>query len=427
MNRTRGIPITSADDGKEIYSDEVLVVDEDLSVIQKTRIGQKGMSFRGTSDLEAQKMALVDEIQDMTRDSNIKREAMLKLAGLMKTLDPLLLETKEKVEILRLKLASLKKQVTDEEALRLLFLDLGLDGSQFMDKGSKMKANNFKDTVSSLKNENLDLGRDVEHRCQGYGTETAKYRDDLRAKLFDDPMAFKKQKLNINEKLQDDFRGMNDGIDYDGLINPTLPTKKPTDHHDHPLWLVKDIEKTVEESEGAKALFDEMCKNMKKKDPNEYPRVEPIKVEPPKPVEKPKPEFDSTMLPDTSIPEPLPPPTPTGTGNNKDKPSFLDTSKHDALHAPNPKVPPSRPIGYIKPPVPDMPEAEPLPPATPPSEPVSNLDDHKHNHPALTAATLSPASKSTTLPPQKISLEDLVKSKDKEEYKLRLEKYLKGE
>lgn len=74
----------------------------------------------------------------MSRETNMKREVVLKLMGLLKAIDPLFLETKEKLEIGRKKLMGLKKAIKDDELLRQMFIEVGFEGSTFMDLGSKI-------------------------------------------------------------------------------------------------------------------------------------------------------------------------------------------------------------------------------------------------------------------------------------------------
>ena len=57
---------------------------------------------------------MVDEIQRLNREANVKREVVIRLLGLLKTLDPLFLEGREKCEVMRKKLQGPKKNVKDE-------------------------------------------------------------------------------------------------------------------------------------------------------------------------------------------------------------------------------------------------------------------------------------------------------------------------
>ena len=190
-----------ADDGSLIDRDDVIIVDDDLNIVARTKIGNPSSFNRDENDLQQQKTALVDEIQRMSRETNMKREVVLKLMGLLRAIDPLFLETKEKLEIGRKKLMGLKKAIKDDELLRQMFIEMGFEGSTFMDLGSKIVKDTQKDLANNLKTRNLDFARDVQHRSQGYGTIVSRYRDELREKIFAERDLFKKARMGKNDKL----------------------------------------------------------------------------------------------------------------------------------------------------------------------------------------------------------------------------------
>ena len=243
----------------------MLLVDDDFNIIQKTKVDDKDPD-RSERELRKQKEVLVEEIQRLSRESNMKREVILKLVGLLKAIDPLFLETKEKLDIARKKLHGLKKGVKEDDALRLMFMEVGMEGNEFFEKGSKVIKDTHRDMLGDIKNLNLEFSRDVAHRSQGYSTTMARYRDDLREKIFAEKELFKKARIGKNDKLQLDFSEMNKGINLDRLNQSDYPTKKQeAEQRETEISLEVEVARVLEEGDGAKQTYDEMVRDLKRK------------------------------------------------------------------------------------------------------------------------------------------------------------------
>ena len=270
--RARNPIVRKRDDGKEIHSDDVIVVDDDLNVIHKTKINDTGREKPGHRlELHQQKTALVEEIQQLTRESNTKREVVLKLVGLLKAMDPVFLEAREKIEIARRKLLTLKRGITDDEAKRMIFMEIGLDGINFFDDGTKVNKDTHNSMLNGLKTENLQFSRDVSHRCQGYATEMARYRDMLREKIFAEKELFRKVHVGKKDKHEQEFHTMNKGIDADRLNQSDYITKKQDqDLPDYEVYLDGDVDQVLEPTDGAKETWEDMLKRIRGWDGNPF-------------------------------------------------------------------------------------------------------------------------------------------------------------
>ena len=250
-------------------------MDDDDNILQKTKITEKGKpQEKNIYDLKEQKEAMVEEIQRLTRESNMKREVILKLVGLLKSLDPLFEESKEKIEIVRKKLFGLKKNIKDEETLRLMFMEIGLEGNNFFDQGTKVIKDTHPAMLKELKNQNLNFSRDVAHRSQGYGTMMSRYRDTIREKIYAEKELFKKTRIGKNDKLQQDFNEMNKGIDNDKLNQSDYATKKQEqqDYLDQSMKLEDNVDRIIDY--GAEEQFQNMLRELrhKRNAPKERPQ-----------------------------------------------------------------------------------------------------------------------------------------------------------
>jgi hypothetical protein len=268
--RARNPVVNKRDDGRDIHSDDVIVVDDDLNVIQKTRINDTAKPGHRL-DLQQQKSALVDEIQQLTRESNTKRDVVLKLTGLLKAMDPVFLEAREKIEIARRKLLTLKRGVSDDEAKRMIFMEIGLEGLNFIDDGTKVKKDTHNSLLNTLKTENLLFSRDVSHRCQGYATEMARYRDMLREKIFADKELFRQVHVGKKVKHEQEFDAMNKGIDPDKLNQSDYITRKQDQElPDYEIDLDEEVDQVLEPADGAKEAWEEMLRRARGWDINPY-------------------------------------------------------------------------------------------------------------------------------------------------------------
>lgn len=93
----------------------MIILDDNNEILQKTnRRDVNDYVSRNEDEFETQKAAVVDEIQRLNREANIKRDVIIKLMGLLKILDPLFSEGKDKCEAMRKKLQPPKKLVKGE-------------------------------------------------------------------------------------------------------------------------------------------------------------------------------------------------------------------------------------------------------------------------------------------------------------------------
>jgi hypothetical protein len=94
----------------------------------------------------------------------------------------------------------------------------------------------------------------------------ARYRDDLREKIFAEKELFKKARIGKNDKLQLDFSEMNKGINLDRLNQSDYPTKKQeAEQRETEISLEVEVARVLEEGDGAKQTYDEMVRDLKRK------------------------------------------------------------------------------------------------------------------------------------------------------------------
>ena len=412
-SRVKITAMRKKDDGLPIEDDDVIVVDEEMNVLQKTKISDKLMQERNGMELLQQKADLVEEVQRLNRESNMKREVVLKLIGLLRSMDPLFLETKEKAEIVRKKLYGLKKGVKDDENLRKMFMEIGLDGNQFFETGSQIKKDTHKHIINTLKTKNLDYSRDVAHRSLGYSTQMSRYRDKLRENIFAEKELFKKTRIGKNDKLQQDFSKMNQGIDNDHINPITYTTRRlDGDTKDHEIALDSEVAQVFTEDQGAERKFAELMNKTGKE--NNRLSIDEIKAKRANPqtwkrpfdylpehLREQEPELKPVVSP-TLSPEPKQPPhedeiilvddidldqkglltmesddekkaTPKKEPEPiKEEPKVMTPTPPPPVEEPKP-TPPAPPVEEPKPTPPAPPVEEPIqaPPPPPPTEPLS--------------------------------------------------------
>ena len=268
-SRVKITAMRKLDDGMPIEDDDVIVVDEGMSILQKTKVDDTSRQDRNGMELLQQKAALIEEVQRLNRESNMKREVVLRLVGLLRAMDPLFLETKEKAEITRKKLYGMKRGIKDDDNMRRMFMAIGLEGNEFFEIGSKIKKDTHKNIINNLKTKDLDYSRDISHRSLGYGTKMARYRDSLRPKIFGEKELFKKTRIGKNDKLQQDFNNMNDGIDQD-MLNPSrYPTRRlEGENREYDLQLDNEIAEIYGDGEGANEKFNQLLNKLGKENLN---------------------------------------------------------------------------------------------------------------------------------------------------------------
>ena len=268
-SRVKITAMRKLDDGMPIEDDDVIVVDEGMSILQKTKVDDTSRQDRNGMELLQQKAALIEEVQRLNRESNMKREVVLRLVGLLRAMDPLFLETKEKAEITRKKLYGMKRGIKDDDNMRRMFMAIGLEGNEFFEIGSKIKKDTHKNIINNLKTKDLDYSRDISHRSLGYGTKMARYRDSLRPKIFGEKELFKKTRIGKNDKLQQDFNNMNDGIDQDKLNPSRYPTRRlEGENRENDVQLDNEISEIYGDGEGANEKFDQLLNKLGKENLN---------------------------------------------------------------------------------------------------------------------------------------------------------------
>lgn len=360
------------DDGKDIKADEVIVLDDHGEVLQKTRLSDHNGNIEKDAELfEQQRRAMVDEIQRIQRESNIKRDAILKLVGLLKSLDPLFADSKDKVEVMRKKLQGPKKNVKEDDDLRQMFVEIGMEGNQFFDQGTKVVRDSHPKMMKELRVKNLDFARDTDHRSQGYTTTMNRYRDDLMKKILANREAFRKTRVGKNDKLQNDFNSMNRGIDNDKLNQSDYALKKNElpEYMDQSIHLEDEILKTIDKD--PEEEFERMVRDLQRK------RKEPAPPAPPKENRPPPKKADQP-------PPPPPPPKDDSFVIAEDEPAAVNDNEilsmdFDDEPAPAKKEPQiANPPPPPKPPTPKAPTpkaATPPKPASPKPEPAQKKEE----------------------------------------------------
>lgn len=375
------------DDGKEIQKDEVILLDDKGNILQKSKVGDKMKGNEATDEeFESQRTAMVKEIQQLTRETNIKREVIIKLVGLLKTLDPLFAQGKEQIEIMRNKLKEPRKLIKDENEMRELFMEIGFEGSQFFDQGTKALKDTYPAAIKLLRGKDLPFARDVEDRAQGYSIVMSKHRDGIAKTVASDREMFRKQRIGKKDKLQQDFNHMNRGVENDKLNTSDYGTKKigQPDYMDQSMRFEDEVLKIIDID--PEERFDEMLEALKykKKNPAQPEEKKPA----PLPIKKPVP------APEPKAPEPVKQPDPTPADGDSDDADIVDyfdepanDNKDDLLpidfddeepksapKSPRPPTPPQEPAPEPEKPVPPPPPANiPPPPSNIPPPPPINL------------------------------------------------------
>ena len=464
------------DDGKDLAADDVVVLDDDGEIFQKTTRSGNRRPIDSKRDFENQKKTIAEEIQRETREANMKREAILRLIGLMKTLDPIYEESKEKAEIVRKKLLPKKKAIKEDVHLRQMYMAIGMEGNTFFEAGSKVELNNQAEALRALKNKNLNFSRDIAHRSQAYATFTARHRDSIRKTVIADKELFKKTRIGKNDKLQQDFSKMNQGILKDKLNTSDYATKKNAqfDYLDQSIKLDDNVLDIIEDD--APEKFDQMVRDLwdKKNAPPPVQVLASPAPAAPAPIKKPPSvredsiviadnidaskddllsmDFDSDKeqppKPKTPIPEPkeepktppkeVPPPPPPKEENPPPPPVKEDIPPPPPILQPTipppppilqPTIPPPPPLATTPlPPPPILPpppkEEKPEPPVEIPPPPAPPKEE-----PAPPKVEPAPPKEEPKAPPppSKVSLEDLFHSPDAFAFQENLTKFKKGE
>ena len=278
-------PWTIRDDGKDMEVDDIIVVDDDGEVFQKTKREDPNENvMTSKTEFARQKKIMIEEIQRENREANMKREAIIRLVGLMKTLDPLYQESKEKADIIRKQLNVKKKAIKGDDNMRRMFAAIGLEGNEFFEQGSKVCTNSHTESVRQMKIKNLPIARDIIHRCQGYATITGRHRDQFRKTEQGDKELFKKTRIGKNDKLQQDFNNMNKGIDKDKLNTSDYGVKKNTQYDFLDQSIKMDDRVLKIDDYDAEEKFDQMVKDLW--DKKTAPPPAPVYVPVAKPVEE---------------------------------------------------------------------------------------------------------------------------------------------
>jgi hypothetical protein len=325
---------------------------------------------------------MVEEIQRIQRESNIKRDAILKLVGLLKSLDPLFADSKDKVEAMRKKLQGPKKNVKEDDDTRQMFVEIGMEGNQFFDQGTKVLRDTHPKMMKELRVKNLDFARDTDHRSQGYTTTMNRYRDDLMKKINSNREAFKKTRVGKNDKLQNDFNEMNRGIDNDKLNQSDYAVKKNElpEYMDQSIHLEDEVLKVVDRD--AEEEFDRMVRDLQRKRKEPPPSAPPKESRPvPKKVEQPPPKpappkDDSFVIADDE---------PAAINDNEilsmdfdDEPAKIEPEPAKPQAPPKAATPKAPTPKAATPPKPASPKPEPAvqkeePKTTPPPPPPANI------------------------------------------------------
>lgn len=281
------------DDGRQIEDDDVIMLDDDGDILQKTKMtAEEKLLYKDDELYEQERKALVEEIQRNNREANIKRELILKTLGLLKTLDPLFVEGRDRVDKMRKKLLVPKKLVQGENMLRQMVKEVGLEGNAFFHGGSKVLVDTHPDMIKKMRDKNAAFANEAGPRSHGYANVMSKYRDEIWDKVDKNRDLFKKTRVGKTQKMHDDFDEMNEGIEADRLNQSDYNIKRDDldDLADRTIYFDDDVQDVIMDEPEAKFL--EMLKELRDKRDQSPPPPPPVVAPkpPPRPQTPPKPQ-----------------------------------------------------------------------------------------------------------------------------------------
>ena len=202
--------------------------------------------------LKLQKDAVTREIESMHKECNNKRQIIMMLTGLTRSLDPLSATAQKKLNKYRIKLQAMRGQIVDETLKREMFRAIkGLPGGQFFDSGSLLDVDGYGQIIRSLKRNMPHHYEDVEARNMAYYTRCRKFRDVSTFVVESmNVLLFKTKKLSKKEELEKKKEEISLGIDAKKQVNAmkaTASKKKQAIYVERSMKLDGDVEEEIDE------------------------------------------------------------------------------------------------------------------------------------------------------------------------------------
>ena len=210
-----------------IQDQDILELDSEGEILDIDNIEEDDDRVNGNIEtLKNTKNAYIEEFQMIQKEINDKRQAIIQILGLTKSLDPLFVTTKEKVEKARKKIKGFRDNVKGEENQRFMFRAYRRLGQMFFDRGSRLSTDNFKKIKRKIDRIDLLKSRDVVHRSGGYNTKMSTYQIIWRVLIHHDKELFRKTIVNSKERMFETLANIQKGIKQEKIKNEDYDTTK---------------------------------------------------------------------------------------------------------------------------------------------------------------------------------------------------------
>lgn len=234
---------------------------QDMNASYYNPLNKTNQTFRTPTQTEMQgkKDALVLEIQDLNKRMNDKKQAILMMTGLMRSIDEFLIPGSEQLERNRCGLNKFRVLIENEELLRIMFMQSGGTGAMlFYKQGTSMPLNNYKslDKVPFKHPISKKKILDTQFNARGYYSQKKNFLTLLHHTLRMNEVAFKKPKLNRKERDLNSLKETQKGIEFYNQILAAYSTQKqktPFRDDDRSVNLEDEVAVNVQVSD-----FDEM-------------------------------------------------------------------------------------------------------------------------------------------------------------------------
>ena len=168
--------------------------------------------------------AVAREVKRLHREANEKRQALLMLTGVTRTLDPLFDDAVKALDRVGGVLEKHKKRVTmieNETFYRKMFRRIGgYHGIRFFELGSDVQQRCFDSIIKTLKKRMVKFYEDVEDRSHAYFTHTSRFRDLVKVMIH---LNCQKtgdmfMKLTKKEEMAEKLYRVNQDLDYGKIL-----------------------------------------------------------------------------------------------------------------------------------------------------------------------------------------------------------------
>lgn len=135
--------------------------------------------------VEEQKMSMVNQLEQLRKQINIRKDASAKMIGLIKCLEKANKEVRASVETMRKTMHESKKWYeVDEKANRRLFALIGIDGITFQSNGSSLSTEPFKKICYNVaQNYGYKIWSIMGLKANNYGNKLLKMYKDQHDKI----------------------------------------------------------------------------------------------------------------------------------------------------------------------------------------------------------------------------------------------------